>query len=89
MKVHKTRDILRLYTEGLSRADIARQLKCSPANVSIALKKHGEWDHDVTTLPLEYQRWVIERARKIRQRPADMAARLLMEIIDMYRSGDY
>lgn len=83
-----TRDILKLYSDGLSRAEIARQLKCSPANVSIAIKKHGVWDHTVRGLPLEHQQWMLDRARKIRQHPADMAARLLMEIIEMYKTGD-
>lgn len=83
-----TQDILRLYTNGLSRADIARQLGCSPANVSITIKRNGVWDHTVRGLPVEQQEWLLARAKKMRIHPSDMAARLLSEIIDMYKSGD-
>lgn len=85
----KTRDILRLYTAGLSRAEIARQLGCSPANVSITIKRHGVWDHVVRGMPIEKQKWMLDRAKKLRVHPGDMAARLLCEIIEMYMSGDY
>lgn len=83
-----TQDILRLYSDGLSRAEIARQLGCSPANVSITIKRHGEWDQTVRGLSVEHQHWLVQRARKVRQHPGAMAARLLAEIIDMYKSGD-
>lgn len=85
----KTREIQRLFSEGMSRAEIARQVKCSPANVSITLKRHGHWDKAVRGMPLEYESWLTERARTMRVNPGDMAARLLMEIIDMYKCGDY
>lgn len=83
------RDILRLYSDGLSRAEIARQLGCSAANVSTTIKRHGVWDHTVHGITYEKQEWLIERAKKLRVHPGDMAARLLSEIIEMYMSGDY
>lgn len=84
-----TQDILRLYAEGLSRAEIARQLNCSRANITITLQRHFAWDHRISAIPLASQKWLIDRAKKVRVRPRDMAARLLMEIIDMYMTGDH
>lgn len=84
----KTREILKLYSDGLSRAEIARQLNCSAANVSIAISRHGVWDHSVRGLPRDHQEWLLDRAKKMRIHPGDMAARLLAEIIDMYKTGD-
>lgn len=85
----KTREILRLHTEGVHQAEIARLVGCSPANVSLTIKRHGVWDHTVRGMPHKHQEWLLQRAKKLRVHPGDMAARLLMEIIDMYQSGDY
>ena len=85
----KTREIVKLFTDGVHQAEIARRVGCSPANVSIAIRRHGMWDHTVRGMPLEHQKWLLDRAKKLRAHPSDMAARLLMEIIDMYKTGDY
>ena len=84
----RTREILRLYNEGMSNAEIARLLDCSNANVSLTIKRHAVWDHSVSGIPIAHQQWLIDRAKKLRQRPSDMAARLLKEIIEQYITGD-
>lgn len=84
----KSREILRLFSEGMHQAEIARQLNCTSANVSLTIKRHAEWDLTVRGLPVEHQQWLIHRGKNLRVKPSDMAARLLMEIIDIYRTGD-
>lgn len=85
----RTREILKLYHAGKSNAEIARLLNCSAANVTLTLQRHNEWDHRVGAIPPASQAWMLERAKKLRVPPKEMAARLLVEIIDMYMTGDY
>src|SRR5574343_1028578 len=78
----RTKRIIELHAQGLSYAQIAKEVGCSKPNVSQTVARHAQWDHSVYALPLLQQQWLIRTAKQERLSPARVAANLLSWVIE-------
>jgi IS30 family transposase len=71
--------IIRLHQQGLSNAEIGRQVGCSRAYVSQTLKRERGWIGRVSPLNDADHAKLIEMAEKKRTTPSRLARNLILE----------
>lgn len=82
-KAHsKTPEIIRLWKLNLSKAEIARVVGCTKANVVQTIRRHLAWDNRVEMLSQEHHDWLVSQASKNYTPPAIMARALLIDAIE-------
>lgn len=78
----KAPEIVRLFEQGLSQHEIARKLKCTQVNVSLAIKRHvGALTVIVTVADRRQVEWLKREARRCGVSEGVMARALLVDAI--------
>lgn len=73
-------DIVRLYEAGKTVTDIAKQLGCSKANVSLTIKRALSWNQTISPpLPPRIVSWIMDEAARQDKSPAVVARELLIK----------
>jgi predicted transcriptional regulator len=83
-----TKKILELYEQGLGVNAIARQIGCTPANVSKLVSNYADFHYKLDPLPVEHVRWLVAKAKKHRLSASKLATKLLQDSIDVYMSKE-
>lgn len=80
MKRPSLRDeIVRLYEGGKTVTEIATQLGCSKANVSMAIKRALSWNQTISPpLPESIVSWVMDEAARQDKSPAVVAREIII-----------
>ena len=81
MKRKSLRDeIVRLYEAGKTVTDIAKELGCSKANVSLTIKRALSWNQIISPpLPESSVSWIMDEAARQDKSPAVVARELLIK----------
>lgn len=73
-------DIVRLYEAGKTVTDIAKELGCSKANVSLTIKRALSWNQTISPpLPASIVSWIMDEAARQDKSPAVVARELLIK----------
>lgn len=81
MKRQSLRDeIVRLYEAGKTVTDIAKELGCSKANVSLTIKRALSWNQTISPpLPASIVSWIMDEAARQDKPPSVVARELLIK----------
>lgn len=73
-------EIVRLYEAGKTVTDIAKELGCSKANVSLTVKRALSWNQIISPpLPASIVSWIMDEAARQDKSPAVVARELLIK----------
>lgn len=78
----KTPEIIRLWKLNHTKAEIARLVGCTRANVTKAIQKHLGWDNRVEALSDKHHAALMRLADRAYTTPDDMARKLLVIAIE-------
>jgi transposase-like protein len=73
-------DIVRLYEAGKTVTEIATQLGCSKANVSLTIRRALSWNQTISPpLPSSTVSWIMDEAARQDKAPAVVAREILLQ----------
>lgn len=72
-------EIVRLYEGGKTVTEIAKEVGCSKANVSLTIRRALSWNHSISPpLPASIVSWIMDEAARQDKAPAVVARELLI-----------
>ena len=73
-------EIVRLYEAGKTVTDIAKELGCSKANVSLTIKRALSWNQIISPpLPESIVSWIMDEAARQDKSPAVVAREIIIK----------
>lgn len=73
-------EIVRLYEAGKTVTEIAKELGCTKANVSLTIKRALSWNQTISPpLPESIVSWIMDEAARQDKSPAVVARELLIK----------
>lgn len=76
-------DIVRLYEAGKTVTEIAKELGCSKANVSLTVKRALSWNQTISPpLPPRIVSWIMDEAARQDKAPSVVAREIIIKVFN-------